>query len=563
MTLKKLTIVLLLILVSSSLIFAAGTPAGTTITNYATGTYQDANGNPRPQVTSNTVTTTVSQIAGVDVSPPTVNNNVASGGTQTYSFTVTNTGNGTDTFNLSQLTTTTGTFTVTIYHDVDGDGVYTPGVDLPTTSTGSLDADSSYSVLLVITNTGSDPDGTTAVTNLKATSQFNSSVSDTATVTSSITAASITVNISVDNPNPQPGDILTYAVCGANNGTGTAYNVVITGLIPPNTTYVPGSMYIETTHLTDILSDHDGGDFNYTTSNAVTIIWGDAPQGASGCVYYQVRVNDNVPVGTPIIPQAWVDTENQVGDPYPTIDLDGTNAQAIVAAKYAIDLASTVTSGSGDPGDQVLFPFTVTNEGNAPDIVNLTYSASLCTWTFYYDVDGDGIINDGDYILTDTNGDGKIDVGSVPAGSTVHVIGVGTIPAGTSDGASGTLTVTGISVGDPTETDQVQFSVTVTAPSLNLVKSVSPTGNQPPQTVLTYTIVISNSGTGAATQVVVTDVIPTNTTYIGQSMTLGGLPKTDAADGDGATKTSNSVVFTVPQIGPGGSYTATFQVKIN
>ena len=75
--------------------FAAGTPAGTVISNTATADYEDANANALQSV-SNTVTTTVSQVAAVDISPASNSSNADPGDTVCYLHTVTNNGNDSD-----------------------------------------------------------------------------------------------------------------------------------------------------------------------------------------------------------------------------------------------------------------------------------------------------------------------------------------------------------------------------------------------------------------------------------------------------------------------------------
>jgi len=58
-----------LIIALSAPAFAQGTAAGTEIQNSATVNYQNSGGVAQPPVASNTVTVTVTQIAGVSSSP--------------------------------------------------------------------------------------------------------------------------------------------------------------------------------------------------------------------------------------------------------------------------------------------------------------------------------------------------------------------------------------------------------------------------------------------------------------------------------------------------------------
>ncbi|MFN7966893.1 MAG: hypothetical protein U0V87_14515 [Acidobacteriota bacterium] len=93
------TLLCVVALVSTVPALAIGTVAGTNITNTATVAYKDVNGN-NLSATSNTVTTTVSQVAAVDISPN--NSSTADpGDVVSYPHTITNNGNGTDTIDVS------------------------------------------------------------------------------------------------------------------------------------------------------------------------------------------------------------------------------------------------------------------------------------------------------------------------------------------------------------------------------------------------------------------------------------------------------------------------------
>ena len=100
---KKFTILtaLALTLLVSSTAKAALTPVDTVIKNQAYVDYKDANGNAMERVLSNEVSTTVSQIAGVDVDPAEFSRDGKQGTTVEFASTITNTGNGADTFALA------------------------------------------------------------------------------------------------------------------------------------------------------------------------------------------------------------------------------------------------------------------------------------------------------------------------------------------------------------------------------------------------------------------------------------------------------------------------------
>ena len=98
---KAIVIALMLLAVISAAISASGMLAGTPINNNATVSYQDVNNNAKQPVTSNTVTTIVNMVCGVDVSE--VATVTTENKTNDFPITITNTGNADDSIAL-QLT---------------------------------------------------------------------------------------------------------------------------------------------------------------------------------------------------------------------------------------------------------------------------------------------------------------------------------------------------------------------------------------------------------------------------------------------------------------------------
>lgn len=544
---KLFLLTLLSVFMVISFAYAAGTPAGTVISNYATGEYKDANGNSMTSVTSNTVTTTVSQVAGVDITSIT-SSTVVSEGSTAYAATLTNTGNGSDTFDLSAVDVETGggTNTVEIYYDANGNGVIDGG-ETTVSATSALAVDGEYNIVILVTNV-SGADGSSTTVTFTGTSQYDGGVSDSSEFTSTVSASDLVITMSVDNDSPQPGDIVTVTITGTNNGSAAAEDVLFSAPIPTNTTYIPGSMKLTTTVQTDA-DDTDGSDYNITTSDAVTLSYGDIVASASGYVTFQVQLDAGVVVGTVITPTGSGDFTGN-GDPIAADD----GAEMTVAQLYVVTVGVD-GSTNADPGDAVVYAVTVTNSGNGSDNFNLTYS-NAWTWTIYKDVNGNGTYEAG----TDTE---LSNTGAMAQSAVLDVLVRAIVPAGTADAASSVMTLTATSVGNGTESDDGVYTVTVTAPVLALSKAVSPTENQPPGTELTYTVTISNSGSGSATTVVITDAVPTNTTYVAASMKIGGVAKTDDSDTDGATLSGNSTIFEISSLSAGGSETVSFKTTIN
>lgn len=569
---RFLTAALILVGLAASA-FAAGTPAGTTISNQATGTYKDANGNALTGVSSNTVTTTVDQVAGTSVGNDQAQN-MAAMTSVTYPVTLTNTGNGSDSFTISSGTgggEQANTYTVEVYHDVDGSGTVNAGDTLATLAE-NIAADGTYAILVQVSDTtfAGAPNADVIAVTVTSLSSFDGAVSDATVLTSTIQAAALTATItSVDDGDPQPGDVITYEICIDNDGTATAYNIVFVNPIPTNTTYSAGTIRLGTTgwasgSAESDADDADDSDYNVTNSGAITVNVGDLAGGGSVCVYYKVTIDAGLAEGETVVNEPVIDYENVGGDPYPTVDpTDGGGETVTISESFGVDFVATgTTSFTGDPSDSLFYAFTVENLGNGTDNFDLSSSSTYVVWTFYVDTDGSGTLSVAELAA------GAVTVtGDLTQNEVGDYVALGIIPAGTADDASDATTFTAASQGDAgTSTDTGTASAVCTAPELTLAKLVDKANAEPGET-LTYTITVANGGSGVATTVVVSDVIPTNTSYVAGSMTIDAASKTDADDGDGATLSGGSVVFDFATMDASGgandSHTLVFQVTVD
>lgn len=307
----------------SSSAHAAGTTAGTTISNTATATYTDTGGNPR-STNSNQVDIKVDELLDVTVAkadPGPVP--VAPGSTnQVLSFTVTNTGNGSEAFNLTPTTAIGGDqfdpTTTSIVIDTNNNGVYDPGVDTVYTA-GSNDLtlapDQSKRVFVLSTIPGGGNDLDRGDLDLLAAARTGTGAAGTifagqgqgggdavvgttgadgvdrgAYVVQSATMTfvkSATVLDPFGGSRSVPGSIVTYTLVATISGTGTLTNLAIGDTVPANTTYQPGTIIFQGSAMSDV-ADADAAQF---ASNAVTVQLGTVAGGQTRTVTFKVRIN--------------------------------------------------------------------------------------------------------------------------------------------------------------------------------------------------------------------------------------------------------------------------------
>ncbi len=600
-----LAVMLLILFVAATPAMATGTLAGTAISNQAYADYEDANGNTMSRVYSNTVTVTVTQVAGVSTNPATETHNGIAGTNVAYPVSICNDGNGTDTITFTA--SNASGWTVTLYKDDNDDGIWDSTETTEVSTTGALAADACFKVITVVAVPVGAASATVSTTTVTATSTYDGAVSNTSTFTTNVQAASMSLTKTVSTTTPKPGDIITYAITGTNTGTGYAYNVRAIDNIPANTTYVEGSMkagpvggtYTAAYTMTDA---NDAENLTYTVGSDTTIANAYYDSGnnrvqldwtqclPTGVFYFQVKVNDNVSSNTTI--------SNSITATYGLLNnglrpyTETSNSATAIVQTYPGVLLSPDRTGSQDTGGEIVYAFTASNTGNASDTIDLTYnSSSGWTWVLWNDVDGNGIPGtDGDYKLTDTNGDGKIDTDTLAQGASISILAVATVPAGAGNGTVDTSVITGGSSLDPTVTDIETLITTVKAPVLSVTKAITEiqapgggavctptdtTDGSPctvvPGSVLTYQVAVTNNGTGNATAVVITDMIPTYTTYKTASIKTGSstsslTARTDASDGDGGQYAGGSVIAGGSgnlTLGPSGTWVLEFKVTVN
>jgi uncharacterized repeat protein (TIGR01451 family) len=304
---------------------AVGALAGAQIQNTAQVNY--AVGGTPATANSNTVSLTVNEILDVVATLQSGDVPVVPGATnQVVVVRVTNTGNGSETFRLVLNSVLPGDdFDPTpsspaIYFDNDGNGVVSPG-DTPYAA-GTNDptlAPDAFVRLLVLNNIGAAlANGARGFTRLTAQSLTGTGSPGTAFAgqgtggtdavvgttgaqsfavgTYLVSDISVTANKtavvtdSFGGSRPLPGATIAYQVIVTATGSGAAAASLFSDAIPANTTYVPASLRLNGTALTDA-ADGDAGQFLATPAR-VTVNLGNLTQAAGPqTIRFSVLIN--------------------------------------------------------------------------------------------------------------------------------------------------------------------------------------------------------------------------------------------------------------------------------
>ncbi len=318
----------------------AQTPEGTVITNIATATYTDANGNPYAPVTGS-VSVTVGFKAGVTVTANTPSPAAASPSTaDTMTFTVANIGNGTDSVMISDAISVPGVITVTGYRY--GATTYGTLAALNTALSSAGIAQGGSIVLKVVFNVASGQGGVTTVYTLTANSRRTPATS--ANASSTITPITVYgVAVTPDggqNVQRLPGNGYSFTFSVQNNGNGNDnFDMIATS---------PGSPVITVVSVNGVAGDSIRISLAPATSTNIVVVYNVA----------------NVAGGS-------TDTLSllgrSVGQPATTdqgfMDLTVIKPNlTLTKAAYLDDGVTPVASGVV-PGQIIRFRFTVTNGG--------------------------------------------------------------------------------------------------------------------------------------------------------------------------------------------------------
>ncbi|MGK2910276.1 MAG: hypothetical protein ACSLE1_10845 [Sphingobium sp.] len=282
----------------------AQTAAGTRITNIASASF--VREGETSTLTSNAVTTCVDEQLDLLLQAQT------SASASSVAFTLTNKGNGPETFALAAAVDGKDA-ALSIRIDADGNGLFDAAVDTTVIerSTPILAAGGTLNIL-VLTDDGVGADATTITLSANAETGTGATGSSfagrgegscDAVIGASAGSASASAMLAEGGPpasivksqqvqgadgsaTPQSGATITYRLEVVTTARGVLRGAFITDPLPAGTEYLPGSLRLDDT----ILSDADDADAGAFDGGQIRVALGDVPSAVSRTVTFQVKI---------------------------------------------------------------------------------------------------------------------------------------------------------------------------------------------------------------------------------------------------------------------------------
>jgi uncharacterized repeat protein (TIGR01451 family) len=445
---------------------------GTTITNTATVAPGSGDSDDISSNNSSTVNTTVSTSADVSVTktgPATV----VAGTDVTYSITVTNNGpSDAQNIQTSDLPPPQTSF-VSFNGPANG-------------STLAVGASLTYTLVLHV-NPGA-PDGSTLTNEADVTSDTpDSDTTNNSFMVNSTVQSSADLALTKTGPaSALAGTQVTYTLSVANNGPSDAQNVMISDTLPAGETFVSAST-------------GTGTGTSYSSGNLGTLT-----AGGSVTIALVAAVNGSTANGTILT--------NTAAASSTTSDSNATNNTDTFDTTVTVpqaDLAITkVGPATVQAGNQITYTLSLTNNGpNDAQGVSVTDTLPA----------GESFVSASEGSGSGTSFTDSIGTFAAGASRTVTIVALvnATTPVGTDLANMAAISAT-TSDSFPLN-NGFTFHTTVTSLTADVAVTKVGPATVTPGTQITYTLTVTNTGPASATNVSLTDTLPTGETFVSAS----------------------------------------------
>ncbi|MFY0591879.1 FG-GAP-like repeat-containing protein, partial [Roseivirga sp.] len=433
--------------------------------------------------TANNTANTAVTLQSSDISIAKVVDNPSANVGDNVTFTVTVTNDGSDqATGLSILDQLPSGYT--FISASPSQGAYVAETGVWTVGTLANAGVSTLNILATVLSTG-DYDNTASVNTLDQ--QDPDSTDDQSTASVAPPQADLGLAKVVDAMSPNVGDVVTFTVTVTNNGPSAtaATGIEITDKLPSG--YAVGTItpstgtYSNTTGIWSVNSLANGA--NATLSMTATVL-------AAGDFNNIAQI-----------------TSSDVFDPNTG---DNTASVSIVAQSADLEITKSISDETPNVGDNVTFTIRLENKGDDP-ATGVTVTDQL--------PDGYTYVSDNTGFGSYANGTGLWNIGSIAANQTATLEIVATVlSTGT---YNNTASITTSDQNDPvTANNTSTVTVDTQFADLNMNKEVDNANPVPGDDVI-FTVTLRNDGPDAATNVSVTDQLPSGYTFVSANASQG------------------------------------------
>lgn len=358
-------------------------------------------------------------------------------------------------------------------------------------------------------------------------------------VSTQINSGEIVAVKSVDKNFATTGDTLSYTISLSNPGNVASQNVLFTDILPEGTSFISGTL------IKDSSTQQIGN-----PANSITV--GDINPGETVNILFQVLVT-TIPSINPISNSSSVQFQHIVDPSQPAIS-QTTSSNTVTTTINSAILTTTksVDKSVISVGDTLTYTTNITNTGNTK-ATNMIFTGAIPASTSFvpnsFTINGAALPGANPALgvsLPDIN----------PSETVIITFQVNVLSVPPSNSIMGNDTILYSYTVDPNGTPVTTSTTTniVTNPVLDamitMVKSVDQTLVTLGDTI-TYTTILMNSGNTNATNITFTDLIPSGTTFITDSVTIDGIRQIGLTPNIG---------ITIGTIAPNSSISISFQV---
>jgi uncharacterized repeat protein (TIGR01451 family) len=497
--------------------------------SYSSGAFQGTS-------VSNTIATPVYQPV-ITIAKSASTSNATVGDTITYTLLVRNSGN-----RAAQVTLTDNipSGTSFVANSVTVGGTIVPGAT-PTggINAGTVTAGGSVTVTFqVVLNSLPSPPSLVNTAAASYTYQLpsgrslsGSSTSNTLTIPAS--APNVTVVKSANTSAATVSDVITYTITATNNGIGPVSNVIVSDPIPEGTSFISGSVTV-------------GGIPVPGGNPASGVSVGSLGAGASAVVTFQIRVNSLTGTGQ---------LSNRASVAFTSGTFGGTslsNTLVIPVFLAVINIVKSASTLNATVGDTFSYQFQVSNSGNTTAAVTLTDN-----------IPPGSVFIENSVLINGNPVPGVSPVTGIPLGSLAasnavtvsFVVTITSLPASRQLTDQAAASYTFILPGGRQVTGSAAsntVTIPVALPNVSVVKTAS-RPNVVVGDILTFSSTVTNNGTSNVNNVNLIDNVPSNASFIPQSVIVNGTSRPSAVPSEG---------ISIGTLAPGAAATVTFEVRI-